>query len=80
MGGGGGGLNHPSLHQTGTKMEKMTSGHKWNNILRKKKKTIKQLTNRMVKNHKPQHGKLEEEEGEEGSKVKLVTWLRMLKI
>jgi len=26
----------------------------------------------MVKNHKPQHGKLEEE-GEEGSKVKLVT-------
>ena len=26
--GGGGDLNHPSLHQTGTKMEKMTSGHK----------------------------------------------------
>jgi len=25
---GGGELNHPSLHQTGTKMEKMTSGHK----------------------------------------------------
>jgi len=40
---------------------------------KKKKKTIKQLTNRMVKNHKTQHGKLEEEEGEEGSNVKLVT-------
>jgi len=27
----------------------------------------------MVKNHKTQHGKLEEEGGEEGSNVKLVT-------